>query len=207
MNEDFKGVIKLDVRDSTADWTPYELPRAPEGAPNVLVVLYDDTGLASWSPFGGRINMPTLQKLADNGLTYSQWHTTALCSPTRSCMSDRTQPPREPLRLDHRGVQRLSGCGSPAARGVRHHRAGAAGQRLQHVLVGQEPQRARGRRLQWWQQVRVAAAEGLRPVLRLPRRRDQPVVSRPGRGQPLHRTAVQPRGRLPPVEGSGRSGA
>src|SRR5262245_46849263 len=80
----FKGVIKLDVRDSKADWTPYELKRAPKGAPNVLVVLYDDTGLAAWSPFGGRINMPTLQKLADNGLMYSQWHTTALCSPTRS---------------------------------------------------------------------------------------------------------------------------
>jgi arylsulfatase A-like enzyme len=54
--------------------------------PNVLVVLYDDTGLAAWSPFGGRINMPTLQRLADNGLMYSQWHTTALCSPSRSCM-------------------------------------------------------------------------------------------------------------------------
>ena len=50
-----------------------------------MIVLYDDTGLAAWSPFGGRINMPTLQKLADNGLMYSQWHTTALCSPTRSC--------------------------------------------------------------------------------------------------------------------------
>ena len=85
MNEDFHGVIKLDVRDSTPDWTPYELKRAPAGAPNVLIVLYDDTGLAAWSPFGGRINMPTLDRLADNGLTYSQWHTTALCSPTRSC--------------------------------------------------------------------------------------------------------------------------
>jgi arylsulfatase len=54
-------------------------------APNVLVILYDDIGLAAWSPFGERINMPTLQRLADNGLLYSQWHTTALCSPTRSC--------------------------------------------------------------------------------------------------------------------------
>src|SRR5262245_39277962 len=84
MSEKFKGVIKLDVRDSKPDWTPYELKRAPTGAPNILIVLYDDTGLAAWSPFGGRINMPTLQKLADNGLRYSQWHTTALCSPTRS---------------------------------------------------------------------------------------------------------------------------
>ena len=82
--QSFNGVINLDVRDSKADWGPYELKRAPEGAPNVLIILYDDTGMASWSPYGGRINMPTLQKLADKGLTYSQWHTTALCSPTRS---------------------------------------------------------------------------------------------------------------------------
>jgi arylsulfatase len=81
----FKGVINIDVRDSVPDWEPYTAPKAPEGAPNVLIVLYDDTGLAAWSPFGGRIEMPTLQRLADNGLTYSQWHTTALCSPTRSC--------------------------------------------------------------------------------------------------------------------------
>ncbi len=84
MSKQFKGVIKVDVRDSKADWGPYEQPKAPEGAPNVLIVLYDDTGLAAWSPFGGKINMPTLQKLADKGLMYSQWHTTALCSPTRS---------------------------------------------------------------------------------------------------------------------------
>ena len=80
----FNGVINVDIRDSVADWAPYVAPKAPEGAPNVLIVLYDDTGLAAWSPFGGRIEMPTLQRLADNGLMYSQWHTTALCSPTRS---------------------------------------------------------------------------------------------------------------------------
>jgi len=84
MAAEFKGTIKLDVRDSVADWAPYERPKAPEGAPNVLVILYDDTGMASWSPYGGRINMPTLDRLAQNGLTYTQWHTTALCSPTRS---------------------------------------------------------------------------------------------------------------------------
>src|SRR5271155_176794 len=82
----FKGVIKLDVRDSKEDWAPYTPPKAPEGAPNVLFILYDDTGQAAWSPYGGSINMPTLQRLADNGLTYTQWHTTALCSPSRSTM-------------------------------------------------------------------------------------------------------------------------
>ena len=82
----FGGKIALDVRDSVADWTPYELKKAPEGAPNVLFVLYDDTGLGAWSPYGGRINMPTLDRLAANGITYTQWHTTALCSPTRSTL-------------------------------------------------------------------------------------------------------------------------
>jgi arylsulfatase A-like enzyme len=85
MPDAFKGHIELDVRDSTPDWSPYTPPSAPEEAPNVLIVLYDDTGLAAWEPYGGRIRMPTMQRLAENGLTYTQWHTTALCSPTRSC--------------------------------------------------------------------------------------------------------------------------
>src|SRR3972149_3767808 len=68
--EPFKGTIKLDVRESVADWTPFVPKKAPEGAPNILFVLYDDTGLASWSPYGGRINMPTLDRLAANGLIY-----------------------------------------------------------------------------------------------------------------------------------------
>ncbi len=82
----FQGKIDIDVRKSTPDWTPYTPRKAPEGAPNVLFVLYDDTGLAAWSPYGGAIEMPTLDKLAANGLTYTQWHTTALCSPTRSAL-------------------------------------------------------------------------------------------------------------------------
>jgi arylsulfatase A-like enzyme len=82
----FNGVINLDVRDSVQDWTPFREEPAPDGAPNVLIVLYDDTGMAAWSPFGGAIEMPTLQRLADDGLMYTQWHTTALCSPTRSCV-------------------------------------------------------------------------------------------------------------------------
>jgi arylsulfatase len=80
----FKGVIKLDVRDSKEDWTPFLPKKASEGSPNFLFILYDDTGLAAWSPYGGRINMPTLDALAAGGLTYTQWHTTALCSPSRS---------------------------------------------------------------------------------------------------------------------------
>jgi arylsulfatase len=84
--KDFKGTIKLDVRDSKPDWGPFTPKKAPAGAPNILFVLYDDTGLAAWSPYGGRISMPTLDRLAKNGLTYTQWHTAALCSPTRSTL-------------------------------------------------------------------------------------------------------------------------
>ncbi|NOQ65512.1 MAG: sulfatase-like hydrolase/transferase, partial [Methyloprofundus sp.] len=83
---EFKGKIALDIRDSQADWSAYTPKSAPKGSPNILFVLYDDTGLGAWSPYGGSIKMPTLDKLAENGLTYTQWHTTALCSPTRSTL-------------------------------------------------------------------------------------------------------------------------
>lgn len=65
--DDFKGKIELDIRDSKADWGPFTPKRAPEGAPNVLVILYDDTGLAAWSPYGGRIKMPTLDRWLPTG--------------------------------------------------------------------------------------------------------------------------------------------
>ena len=65
--------------------TPWEL-KAPEGAPNVVIVLLDDIGFGGPSPFGGPINMPTLQKLADNGLSYNRFHTIALCAPTRAAL-------------------------------------------------------------------------------------------------------------------------
>jgi len=81
----FKGIINLDIRDSKPDWDSFLAKKTPKDAPNVLVILYDDTGCAAWSPYGGRINMPTMDRLAKNGLTYSQWHTTSVCSPTRSC--------------------------------------------------------------------------------------------------------------------------
>jgi arylsulfatase len=66
----FNGVINLDIRDSQGDWDAFLPAKAPQGAPNVLAVLYDDTGCAAWSPYGGRIDMPTMDRLAANGLTY-----------------------------------------------------------------------------------------------------------------------------------------
>lgn len=79
------GEIRIDARDSKANWEDFT-PKAmsSDTAPNILFILYDDTGLGAWSPYGGGIQMPTLDSLAAEGLIYTQWHTTALCSPTRS---------------------------------------------------------------------------------------------------------------------------
>ena len=86
MTKPFKGVINLDVRDSTPDWEPYEQPKAPKGAPNVMFIVWDDTGFGALEPFVGPIKMPTLKRLADNGLKYTQFHTTAICSPSRAAL-------------------------------------------------------------------------------------------------------------------------
>ena len=72
---------ELDVRNAKAPerWQV----KAPEGAPNVVVVLVDDIGFGASNAFGGPINMPNLEKISANGLKYNRFHTTALCSPTR----------------------------------------------------------------------------------------------------------------------------
>ena len=64
MAAQFNGKIELDIRDSEPDWGAFLDQTAPKDAPNVLVILYDDTGCAAWSTYGGRINMPTLDRLA-----------------------------------------------------------------------------------------------------------------------------------------------
>ena len=77
-------ISELDARNATAP-EPFEV-KAPEGAPNIVVVLIDDIGFGATRPFGGAISTPTLDKLADNGLRFNQFHTTALCSPTRASL-------------------------------------------------------------------------------------------------------------------------
>ena len=82
----FNGTINEDVRDSVPDWAPYEQPKPPEGAPNVVYVVWDDVGFSALSPFGGPIQTPAMQRIADQGLRFTQFHTTALCSPSRASM-------------------------------------------------------------------------------------------------------------------------
>jgi arylsulfatase A-like enzyme len=86
MAKPFKGTINVDIRDSEPDWTPFEPPVAPRGAPNVVYIVLDDVGFAAMSCYGGPIETPNIDRIAAQGVRYTQWHTTALCSPTRSCL-------------------------------------------------------------------------------------------------------------------------
>lgn len=79
-----KPITELDARNAKAP--PRFQIKAPAGAPNVLIVLIDDMGFGQSSAFGGPIHMPTLDRLAKGGLKYNQFHTTALCSPTRAAL-------------------------------------------------------------------------------------------------------------------------
>ena len=86
MATEFNGKIELDIRDSEPDWGPYAAPTAPEGAPNILYLVWDDTGIATWDCFGGLVEMPAMSRIAERGVRLSQFHTTALCSPTRASL-------------------------------------------------------------------------------------------------------------------------
>jgi arylsulfatase len=79
----FKGKIGRTIGESTSYWPP--LPRAPKGAPNVLYIVLDDVGFAALGCYGSPVcKTPHLDKLAKNGVRYNNFHTTALCSPSRS---------------------------------------------------------------------------------------------------------------------------
>jgi arylsulfatase len=84
MPQQFKGVIGRTVAESTP-WWPQPV-RAAEGAPNILYIVLDDVGYGQIGCFGGLCETPNLDRLAADGLRYRNFHTTALCSPTRTCL-------------------------------------------------------------------------------------------------------------------------
>ena len=81
---EFRGITGDTWRDSTPWWPPD--PEIPEGAPNILVIVLDDVGYAQLGCYGSDIATPNIDRLAANGVRLSRFHTTALCSPTRSCL-------------------------------------------------------------------------------------------------------------------------
>src|SRR5690606_40657912 len=79
--QSFQGKIGRTLNNSE-QWYPERI-KAPEGAPNVVWILLDDVGFGASSAFGGLIETPTFERLANQGLRYTNFHTTGICSPTR----------------------------------------------------------------------------------------------------------------------------
>ncbi|WP_254663243.1 sulfatase-like hydrolase/transferase [Haladaptatus sp. W1] len=84
IDQEFHGHIGRTYDESEAWWP--EPTRAPEDAPNVLMIVLDDVGFGQIGCYGGLIDTPNIDRLAENGLQYNNFHTTALCAPTRSCL-------------------------------------------------------------------------------------------------------------------------
>jgi arylsulfatase len=80
----FEGKIERNATQSTPYWPARVVP--PKGAPNVLLIMTDDTALGVTSTFGGVVPSPTLDRIAANGLRYTNFNSTALCSPTRAAI-------------------------------------------------------------------------------------------------------------------------
>ena len=82
----FGGVMRRTIKESVPDWSMVPGPKAPPGAPNVLLVLIDDAGFGAVETFGGPVASPTFTRVRDMGLTYNCFHVTAVCSPTRASL-------------------------------------------------------------------------------------------------------------------------
>ena len=137
----FGGRIGLTAQDSVKDF-PKEV-EAPKGAPNILIILTDDVGFGASSTFGGPIPTATMDRLAKAGLRYNNFHTTALCSPTRAALLDRAESSQRCFRSDHGGRHGLPRLQHARPEERRNLRRSAEAERLQHRLVWQEPQRPR----------------------------------------------------------------
>jgi arylsulfatase A-like enzyme len=85
-DQPYVGLTTYDAKDPDTEYPPIERLRPPTGAPNVLIVLVDDCGFGASSAFGGPIATPNAERLAQSGLKFNRFHTTALCSPTRQAL-------------------------------------------------------------------------------------------------------------------------
>ncbi len=82
----FSGKVGQTYLDSRPDWSPIQPLQAPKGAPNILVIMLDDVGYGQLGAYGGSIQTPNIDRLAAGGVRFTDYHTTALCSPTRAAL-------------------------------------------------------------------------------------------------------------------------
>ena len=200
-------LITYDAKDPDTKFPPIEQLRPPKGAPNVLVILIDDAGFGSASAFGGPCQTPNAEKLAAGGLKYNRFHTTALCSPTRQALLTG----RNHHSAGMGGITEIA-TGAPGYCSVLPNTMSplaqdAEAQRLFHRAVRQVP-RSAGVGDEPGRAVRRLAhgRRRLRVLLRLHRRRGEPVVPDALRGHHAGRAEEDARRGLPPHGGHDRQG-
>src|SRR4051794_18040008 len=206
MAKPFNGVINVDIRDSEPDWAPFEPPKAAEGSPSVVYVVLDDVGFSAMSCYGGPVETPNMDRIADAGVRYTQWHTTALCSPTRSCLLTGRNHTRNSMAcITEASIGFPNGSGiDPAGERDVVRDPGRAG--VEHVHGRQVAPVPDRRDEPGCHSAQLAQRARLRALVRLPRRRDEPVVSGSGLRQPSGRSAAFAGGGLPPDGGPHRQG-
>ena len=195
----------FDAKDPDSRFPPIEPVLPPAGAPNVLVILLDDVGFGSSSAFGGPCETPVAEKLAANGLKFTRFHTCALCSPTRQAMLTG----RNHHSVGMGAITEIATARAGLQLAAPEHQGAAAAhpeaERVRDRPVRQVPRGAGLADLAHGAVRRLAGRRrGLRVLLRLHRRRDEPV--RPGalRGPDAGRAAGHGRGGLPPHRGHDR---
>ena len=131
-------MINLDAKESKPYWPPTVVP--PKGAPNVLLIMTDDAGYGVSGTFGGVIPTPALDRIASMGLRYTQFHSTALCSPTRAAIITGRNHHSVGFGVIAEQATGYPGYDFHHRRQQRHHRRNPERERLRHLVVRQEPQ-------------------------------------------------------------------
>ncbi len=140
----FGGIIKRDARESKPCWAPRIVP--PKGAPNVLLIMTDDAGFSVSSTFGGVIPTPALDRIANNGLRYTNFNSTALCSPTRAALITGRNHHSVGFGVISEQATGYPGYNSIIPKDKVTDWADPERERLLYVMVWQEPQHSRVRR-------------------------------------------------------------
>ena len=207
MAEQFKGTINVDIRDSEPDWAPFEPPKAPDGAPNVIYIVLDDVGFSAMSCYGGPIETPNIDRIVVGGRPlHAVPHDGAVLADAL-VPADRAQPHAQQHGVHHRGGDRVPERERHDPARERDALGDPRRARLEHLhgrQVASLPDRRDEPRRDAAQ---LAERPRLRALVRVPRRRDEPVVSRPRLRQPPRRPAEHPGRGLPPHRGHHRQGA
>ena len=136
----FQGRIELNAAQSKPSWPARVVP--PTGAPNILLIMTDDVGFAAPSTFGGVIPTPELDRIANEGLRYTNFHSTSLCSPTRAALITGRNHHSVGFGVVSEAATGFPGYNSIIGKDSATIGRILTGERLPHVLVRQGPQYA-----------------------------------------------------------------